>query len=71
LTGGAEEDQPMPTKTRRDDGKSNPTEAKKGRSRRDADWDERLRLVGDARFVDVVWSGRDDPCWPLPKRQAD
>ena len=30
------------------------------------DWDERLRLVGDARFVEVEWSMRDQPSWPLP-----
>ena len=36
------------------------------RRRRDKSWDERLRTVGDARFVEVEWSGRDDPCWPLP-----
>lgn len=30
------------------------------------DWDERLRLVGDARFVEVEWSTRDRPSWPLP-----
>jgi hypothetical protein len=35
---------------------------------RDAGWDERLRLVGDANFVDVAWSGKDDPSWPLPKK---
>ncbi|MGB6538990.1 MAG: hypothetical protein WBF58_23865 [Xanthobacteraceae bacterium] len=37
-------------------------------NRRDEDWDERLRLVGDARFVEVQWSGRDNPSWPLPKK---
>jgi hypothetical protein len=30
------------------------------------DWDERLRLVGDARCVEVEWSTRDRPSWPLP-----
>jgi hypothetical protein len=38
----------------------------KGRSKRDKAWDDRLRLVGDARFVEVEWSGRDNPSWPLP-----
>lgn len=47
---------------------SKPADAKKPPSRRDEDWDERLRLTGDARFVEVQWSGRDDPYWPLPKR---
>jgi len=37
-------------------------------SQRDEGWDERLRLVGDARFVEVQWSGRDHPVWPLPKK---
>jgi len=31
-------------------------------------WDERLRLVGDARFTEVTWSGRDHPSWPLPRK---
>jgi len=35
---------------------------------RDEDWDDRLRTVGDARFVDVEWSGKDHPVWPLPKK---
>jgi hypothetical protein len=30
------------------------------------DWDERLRLVGDARYVEVEWSTYDRPSWPLP-----
>ena len=36
--------------------------------KRDEGWDDRLRLVGDARFVEVQWSGRDHPSWPLPKK---
>ena len=39
----------------------------KARNRRDESWDERLRLVGDARFTEVEWSGRDHPNWPLPR----
>lgn len=35
---------------------------------RDEAWDERLRRVGDANFVEVAWSGKDDPSWPLPKK---
>jgi hypothetical protein len=61
----------MSTKAQRGESESKAAEAKKTRSRRDEDWDERLRLVGDARFVDVEWSGRDHPYWPLPKGQAD
>lgn len=37
------------------------------RRRNNEDWDERLRRVGDARFIEVAWSGRDAPYWPLPK----
>jgi len=36
--------------------------------RKDKSWDERLRFVGDARFTEVVWSGRDHPSWPLPRK---
>jgi len=39
----------------------------KARNRRDESWEERLRLVGDARFIEVEWSGRDHPNWPLPR----
>jgi hypothetical protein len=35
---------------------------------KDKGWDERLRLSGDARFTEVTWSGRDHPCWPLPRK---
>jgi hypothetical protein len=40
---------------------------KKTETRRDEHWDDRLRTVGDARFVEVEWSGKDHPVWPLPK----
>ncbi len=61
----------MPTKSRRKNtrpvrGKNK--QDKKARKQRDKGWDERLRLVGDARFVEVRWSGRDDPSWPLPAK---
>jgi len=39
----------------------------KARNRRHELWDERLRLVGDARFTEVEWSARDRPNWPLPR----
>jgi hypothetical protein len=42
--------------------------AKKARKQKDKGWEERLRLVGDARFVEVAWSGRDNPSWPLPRK---
>jgi hypothetical protein len=45
-----------------------PTGNKKTASRKDKSWDERLRLVGDARFTEVTWSGRDHPSWPLPRK---
>jgi hypothetical protein len=61
----------MPTRTQRHKTEAKLADAEKTRSRRDEEWDERLRLVGDARFVDVEWSGRDHPYWPLPKGQAD
>jgi hypothetical protein len=38
----------------------------KARWQKDEAWDGRLRLVGDARFTEVEWSGRDHPSWPLP-----
>ncbi len=34
---------------------------------RDEGWEDRLRRVGDARFVEVEWSERDSPHWPLPR----
>jgi hypothetical protein len=61
----------MPTNKRRKKSEPKRADDKKLSKRRDENWDERLRRVGDARFVEVQWSGRDDPSWPLPKRQAD
>jgi len=58
----------MASKARRNKTESAPANDKKAPARRDKNWDERLRLVGDARFVDVQWSGRDHPSWPLPKK---
>jgi hypothetical protein len=58
----------MPNKSRRKDTQAKPAADKKGLSQRDEGWDERLRTVGDARFVEVQWSGRDHPSWPLPKK---
>ena len=47
------------------------SEAKAGERglRKDEAWDDRLRRVGDARCTEVEWSGRDNPCWPLPKER--
>jgi hypothetical protein len=36
------------------------------RTRKDEAWDDRLRRVGDANYVAVDWSTRDQPYWPLP-----
>ena len=58
----------MPTKTPRSKTESARADERKAPKQRDKNWDERLRLVGDARFVDVQWSGRDHPSWPLPKK---
>jgi hypothetical protein len=44
---------------RRTDGKAAPNQKDEG-------WEDRLRLVGDARFVEVEWSMRDNLSWPLP-----
>jgi hypothetical protein len=56
----------MTKKTQPESAKPKRSDEPETRSRRSAAWDERLRLVGDARFVEVEWSGRDDPSWPLP-----
>jgi len=40
---------------------------RKPQNRKDDAWDDRLRRVGDARYTEVTWSGRDDPVWPLPR----
>jgi hypothetical protein len=37
------------------------------RLQKPSDWNERLRQVGDARYVEVEWSTRDQPSWPLPR----
>lgn len=58
----------MPNKPRRKDSEAKAAASKRVLSRKDEGWDERLRQVGDARFVEVQWSGRDHPCWPLPKK---
>jgi hypothetical protein len=41
---------------------------KKAGKQKDKSWERRLRLVGDARFTEVAWSGRDHPAWPLPRK---
>jgi hypothetical protein len=61
----------MTNKTPRKNREPSRADDNQARRPRDEGWEDRLRLVGDARFVEVQWSGRDEPCWPLPKRQAD
>ena len=58
----------MPAKTLRTKTEAVRTGDKKPPNRRDESWDDRLRTVGDARFVEVAWSGKDHPVWPLPKK---
>jgi hypothetical protein len=58
----------MSTTGRRKDDEGAKAEQSTAMSPRNKAWDERLRQVGDARFVEVQWSGRDHPCWPLPKK---
>ena len=60
------EEQQMPTKMRRKNTEPTRADDVKARNQRDERWEERLRCVGDARFVEVEWSGRDNPSWPLP-----
>jgi hypothetical protein len=61
-------EQEMPNDKQREAGDPTPPGAQAGARQRDKGWDERLRLVGDANFVDVAWSGKDHPSWPLPKK---
>jgi hypothetical protein len=56
----------MPAKTRHT--KNEAASDSKTENRRDEHWDDRLRTVGDARFIEVEWSGKDHPVWPLPKK---
>lgn len=58
----------MPAKTCRSKTEAAHAAGATARNRRDEDWDDRLRTVGDARFVEVAWSGKDHPVWPLPKK---
>jgi hypothetical protein len=64
----AAEEHRMPTQKRIKKNEAPRADDGKARKRKDAGWDDRLRLVGDARFTEVEWSGRDDPSWPLPKK---
>ena len=56
----------MSIKVRRKIAEPRRADDKEARSQKDEGWEDRLRLVGDARFVEVEWSKRDNPYWPLP-----
>ena len=58
----------MPAKIRRTETEAVRADDKTAQNRRDEHWDDRLRTVGAARFVEVEWSGKDHPVWPLPKK---
>jgi hypothetical protein len=60
----------MPTKNRGTKTEATRADDKKAQNRRDESWDDRLRTVGDARFVEVEWSGKDHPSWPVPKKSS-
>jgi hypothetical protein len=66
--GGKALEQKMSNKVQREAGEATRDDDRKATKQRDKAWDERLRLVGDANFVDVAWSGKDNPSWPLPKK---
>jgi hypothetical protein len=48
-----------------------PGDGSKTQKQRDEGWEDRLRRVGDACFVEVEWSERDSPNWPLPRTRPD
>jgi hypothetical protein len=53
--------QQMSIKVRRKNAKPWRTDDKEARNQKDEGWEDRLRLVGDARFVAVERSKRDNP----------
>jgi hypothetical protein len=58
----------MAKKARREHIETTRTPDSKTGKQKDKSWEQRLRLVGDARFTEVAWSGRDHPSWPLPRK---
>ena len=56
----------MSIRVRRKNAEPRRADDKAARNQKDEGWEDRLRLVGDARFVEVEWSKRDNPSWPLP-----
>ena len=51
----------MSIRVRRKNAKPRRADDKDARNQRDEGWEVRLRLVGNARFVEVEWSKRDNP----------
>jgi hypothetical protein len=62
----AMEEQQMSIKVRRKNAELRRADDQDARNQKDEGWEDRLRLVSDARFVEVEWSRRDNPSWPLP-----
>jgi hypothetical protein len=60
------QEQQMSIKVQRKNVEPRHADDKDARNQKDGGWEDRLRLVGDARFVEVEWSKRDNPSWPLP-----
>jgi hypothetical protein len=56
----------MPIRVRRKNAEPRRADDKDARNQKDEGWEDRLRLVGDARFFEVEWSKRDNPSWPPP-----
>lgn len=59
-------EQQMSIRVRRKNGEPRRDDNDEARNKKDEGWEDRLRRVGDARFVEVEWSKRDNPSWPLP-----
>jgi hypothetical protein len=57
----------MPTKVEGSKTAPTPRDSRKTSKQRDEGWEDRLRRFGDACFVEVEWSERDSPSWPLPR----
>jgi hypothetical protein len=60
------EEQQMSISVRRKNAEPRRADDKEARNQKEDSWEDRRRLVGDARFVEVEWSKRDNPSWPLP-----
>jgi hypothetical protein len=60
----------MPTNVGSSKTAPTPSDGTKTPKQRNEGWEGRLRRVGDARFVEVEWSERDSPSWPLPTKKS-